>query len=528
MPTRGGSSGFGCVFPGMAKARPMPAGGGLSPRFPAFSPVGRLLAAILSGAVAALGQAPFGLWPTTILGLALVYGLFRVEMRWQRATLLGLAAGTGYFLVALSWIVEPFLVDVARHGWMAPFALVFLAAGMGLFWALAFGAARAAGGGAAAWVGAFVLIEALRGRFMTGFPWAQTGHAWIDTPMLHWASWGGALALTGLMMGAAVAGGHLLAGRRGAGVVGLIVIAALFVAGAGLAPDAGARDGAPIVRLVQPNAAQHEKWDPDKVQVFFDRQMRFTAAAGAEGRPDLVVWPETAIPVLLNNADATLASIAAAAQGAPVMLGLRRLDGPRIYNSLVLLDDRGGVVSLYDKHHLVPFGEYVPLGDLLGRVGIHGLAAGEGGGFSAGPGPQVIGMGDLGRALPLICYEGVFPRNIVQAPERPDFLMLLTNDAWFGQVSGPYQHLAQARLRSAEQGLPMVRVANTGVSAVIDGAGRISARIALNEEGWIDAALPPPLPPTVYARTGDLPVLALTLVLLATSLIYNAAGARRR
>jgi apolipoprotein N-acyltransferase len=175
----------------------------------------------------------------------------------------------------------------------------------------------------------------------------------------------------------------------------------------------------------------------------------------------------------------------------------------------------------------VPFGEYVPFGDWLGQVGIHGLAASQGQGYSSGPGAQVIELGDLGRALPLICYEGVFPQDVRAAPERPDFMLLITNDAWFGQVSGPYQHLAQARLRSAEQGLPMIRVANTGVSAMIDATGQITARIPMGQAGWRDAPLPPSLPPTFYARIGDLAMVLLFGLLLVLSRIGNSKTTRR-
>ncbi|WP_135503910.1 apolipoprotein N-acyltransferase [Roseovarius aestuariivivens] len=479
----------------------------------------RLFLAGACGAAAALGQAPWGLWPLSLLALGALYGLFGAETGWRRAALLGLVAGTGHFLIALSWIVEPFLVDPVRHGWMAPFALVFLSAGMGLFWALALGIARAAGGGAAAVLGAFVLAEALRGWLFTGFPWAQVGHVLIDTDLRFWSSLGGAPVLTVLALVGAVAAWHVAFGRRGAGALGLVALAALYIGGGALMPVAQADPEAPVVRLIQPNAAQHEKWDPEMMPVFFDRQLRFTAAPGGGGRPDLIVWPETAVPTLLNRAGPTLSAIAAAAQGSPVMLGLRRVEGARIYNSLVVIDDLGLVTASYDKHHLVPFGEYMPFGALLGRLGIHGLAAEEGGGYSAGPGPRLIDLGSLGQGLPLICYEGVFARNVAGAAARPDAIFMITNDAWFGQVSGPYQHLAQARLRSAEQGLPMVRVANTGVSAVIDAAGRVVAQIPLGEAGWRDIALPGARAPTLYARTGDLPLWALAfLALLAARL----------
>lgn len=497
---------------------------GVTARLARLGPRGRLTLALACGALAALGQAPWGLWPLTVLMLAGIYALYRDTPCWRRAAWLGWAAGTGYFLLALSWIVEPFLVDPVRHGWMAPFALVFLAMGMALFWALALGAAQRAGGRAFAFAGAFILAEALRGWLFTGFPWAQPGHVLIDTGLRFWASMGGAHLLTALVLAGALGIWHLVSGSRRAGVGALAALAALYAGGAVLMPPAGAPKDAPVIRLIQPNAAQHEKWDPALMPVFFDRQLRFTAAPSEAGRPDLIVWPETAIPTLLNHADATFAAIAKAARGSSVMLGLRRVEGPRIFNSLVVIDDLGLVTARYDKHHLVPFGEYMPLGGLMARFGIHGLAAEEGGGYSSGPGPRLIDLGALGSGLPLICYEGVFPRNINPVAGEGDAMYLLTNDAWFGKVSGPYQHLAQARLRSAEQGLPMVRVANTGVSAVIDGTGRVVAQIPLGQAGWRDVALPDALGPTLYARTGDAPMLLLALFFVAAGLWTRRKG----
>ncbi|WP_113913510.1 apolipoprotein N-acyltransferase [Roseovarius dicentrarchi] len=480
------------------------------------------------GAAAALGQAPWGLWPMTVIAFAGVYGCFSVAIGWRRAVWLGLAAGTGYFAVALSWIIEPFLIDVARHGWMAPFALVFSAVGFALFWAGAQGIARRLGGGVILWAVLLTLSEALRGWLWTGFPWAQPGHVLISTPMLHWASVGGALLLTFAVLIAGAALWHLTLGRRIAGGAALAVLGALFLAAplSGPAPLPG--PDAPIVRLVQPNVPQAEKWDPAHMQDHFDRQMRFTHAGGV---PDLIVWPETSVPGLLNHAGEILDAIAGAARGAPVVLGVQRAEGARYFNSLLLLDGQGNQSALYDKHHLVPFGEYVPFGDLLGRFGIRGLAQQAGYGYSPGPGARLIDMGPLGSALPLICYEGVFARDVAAAPGRADFMLLITNDAWFGQLSGPFQHLAQARLRSAEQGLPMIRAANTGVSAVIDAAGQITADIGLGQAGYLDVALPPPAPPTLYARRGDWPALALLALLGGVAALMHRRrnlGLRRR
>ncbi|NKW92038.1 apolipoprotein N-acyltransferase, partial [Rhodobacteraceae bacterium R_SAG9] len=275
----------------------------------------------------------------------------------------------------------------------------------------------------------------------------------------------------------------------------------------------------PVVRLIQPNAPQHQKWDPQYAGLFFERLVQFTRAG--DDRPDLIVWPETAVPVWLHNAANTLNIISGAAGDVPVVLGINRAEGLRIFNAAVLMDEDGRVTQIYDKHHLVPFGEYIPLGDLLSKVGIQGLASRNGDGFSPGAGADVLDLGALGKALVLICYEAVFPQDVRAAPERPSFILHLTNDAWFGNFSGPYQHLDQARMRAIESGLPVLRSANTGVSAVIDARGRVLDALALNTEGYLDAALPEARAKTFYAKTGDLPLTIVVVLLLLTALLLR-------
>lgn len=497
---------------------PLRAAERLSAWMAGLRPRPRFFLALSLGLIAALGHAPVGAWPVTLVALALIYGMFSQATGWRQAAWIGWAGGIGYFALSLSWIVEPFLVDIVRHGWMAPFAIVIFSAGFALFWALPFGLARAVGGRAPAWVACFVLAEAVRGSLWTGFPWAQIGHVLIDTALLQWASIFGSLGLSALVLVGSAALWATAVARQMSGVIALVVLTLLHGTGFALNPAIDISADAPVIRLVQPNAPQHEKWDKDKVQGFFERQLAFSAAGD---RPDLIVWPETAIPWLMQHADEAFQAISDAAGDVPVVLGALRLDGLQYHNSMVLLNGQGQVAAVYDKFHLVPFGEYVPFGNLLGRLGISGMAPHDGNGFTPGTGPQVIDMGRLGRALPLICYEGVFANDIRAAPERADFMLLITNDAWFGKISGPYQHLAQARLRSVEQGLPMIRAANTGVSAMIDARGRVTAQIPLGQAGWIDAALPPPHPPTLYARTGDLPVLLLMALMLGLSLLYH-------
>ncbi len=486
-----------------------------------------LALAALAGAAAGLGQVPFSLVPVALAGLAAACLACIAASGWRAAARTGWAVGTGYFAATLNWIVEPFLIDLPRHGWMAPFALLFIATGFGGFWAAAFAAAHRAGRGSAwrtalAWAAALALAEWLRSTVLTGFPWALVGYVWSEGHGAILGAVAGPFGLTGLTL--ILAAGIALTARRrpvaGAAALGAAWGLPLALGAALLAVTPQPPPGPKVtVRLVQPNAPQERKWDPDHAATYYERALAFTAAPG---EPDLILWPETSVPYLLEPGHPAFARIAKAAGGATAIVGAQRLEGPLAFNSLAVLDPGGGIAQLYDKHHLVPFGEYVPLGGLASRLGLRGFAAREGFGYSAGPGPRLLDLGRAGTALPLICYEAIFPRGVANAPARPGWLLQITNDAWFGTFSGPYQHLAQARMRTIEQGLPMVRVANTGVSAVIDARGRIAASLPLGEAGFLDHALPPAMPPTPYARWGDLP--ALGALLLALGIVF--AGAR--
>ena len=455
------------------------------------------------GAIMATGQAPLGLWFAALPALALLLRHLSRQTP-AAAAWLGWAAGSGYFAVALSWIISPFLVDIARHGWMAPFALLGMACGLALFWALACGAALHARSPLLALVAALGAAELARGYVLTGFPWALIGHVWIDTPLAQTAALIGPSGLTVLTLAAAA----LIARPRPASLAtATALLAALW--GFGLWQLAQPDPVAPGVtlRLVQPNAPQAAKWDPAQAQAFFDRLI---AATAAPGTADLVIWPETALPYLVIDNPDLPAVIGAAAHGAAVAVGLQRVAGLRGWNSLQVFARDGALLASYDKHHLVPFGEYIPLADLgFDWFGFSDFAAQTGHAYSAGPGPQLLDLGPkLGHVLPLICYEAVFPQDL-RGTARPNWLLQITNDAWFGTISGPFQHAAQARLRAVEQGLPLVRVANTGVTEVVDARGRVTASLPFGSEGYLDAALPGPLPATPYARFGEIPVLVL-------------------
>lgn len=478
----------------------------------------RLALAALLGVGAAYGLAPFGYWWATLVALVLVAPLFLASETRIHAAWVGWVFATGYFANALGWIIEPFQIDPERHAWMAPFALVFMSGGLALFWAPAFWLARRNSMSevrqAVILALALSLLEVMRGYVLTGFPWAGLAQVWVDTPFSQLLSVIGPYGLGALTFLLALTFGAVLVGPRRTraytppllGIVAFVGIGVLYAQTRPQGSDTGH-----TVRLIQPNAPQDQKWDPFFAPLFFSRQIDFTAA---QPHPDLIVWPETSVPAWLGSAGSYLDAIADAAQGTPVILGIQRSDGPRIYNSMIYLDEEGRQAGLYDKHHLVPFGEYVPFGDLMGRFGIYGMAATTGNGFSAGPGPALIEAGKLGTALPLICYEVIFPQDVSAAPARPEFLLQITNDAWFGTWSGPYQHLAQARMRAIEQGLPLARSANTGVSAMIDPFGTVTGALPLGQAGFLDVTLPGPLPVTLYARTGDGPVMVVLLLML--------------
>lgn len=464
------------------------------------------------GAGIATGHAPLGLWWLSCAGL--IVGLHRFGRNSGSGFGFGWWIGVGYFAVALHWIVEPFLVDVSRHGWMAPFALVFLSGGLALFWGAAFWLASRIG--KKVWTVALTLTlaEFARATILTGFPWAMLAYIWVDTPFSQIAAFVGPHGLTAvtLLLGSALVWAWHI--RRPLVALPLLASAALWGAGIARVPAETDQTGL-TVRLIQPNAQQREKWHPDFVQTFFDRQLDFTSAPG---NVDLIVWPEVAVPYLAGrrpDLDKVIAT--AAGNDKPVVLGIRRLEetgaGRNWFNSLIVLDGDGEVIQEYAKHHLVPFGEYLPFPGLFDAIGLEALAA-NAGQFSAGPGPGSLSVADVPPFQALICYEAIFPAEILGGKDRPDWLLHITNDAWFGTFSGPFQHLDQARFRSIESGTPLARSANTGVSAMIDPYGRVLDQLPLNTAGYLDVALPKPIGQTVYSRYGDAPLLAFVAVLL--------------
>lgn len=486
--------------------------------------------ALAAGLAAALAHPPFGLLPG-LLGYAAMLWLADGAASWKSAFLRGWLAGTGYFAVGTWWVAEAFMVDAANQGWMAPFAVAFMAGGIALFWGAALAAYRALRptglSRVLVFAGVFAVFEWLRGHVLTGFPWNLVGETWrAGSALSQTASLVGAYGLTWITL-AIVASPALLLDpaerRRGRWAVAgaAAALAGLFAFGLA-ALSRPPPDTALTLRLVQADVPQLAKYDQASFDGIVQRYLRGTTAPAAR-TPDVVIWSEGAIPAAIEDylAEGTWTRQAiqdALRPGQTLMVGAYRQDGPRYYNSLAVVrrtSDSLVPIGLYDKFRLVPFGEFLPLEPLMARLGIKKLVH-VGDGFSVGPRPAPLAPPGLPAFQPLICYESLYPGFTREGAKRsgvqPRWIVNVSNDAWFGTTSGPLQHLNLASYRAIEEGLPMVRVTPTGVSALIDAHGRILARLTQGREGVIDAPLPAPLPrATLFRRLGDIPFLAFVL-----------------
>jgi len=495
--------------------------------------------ALAAGAAAALAHPPWGFLPG-LLGYGLFFALVDRAPGAHDAFLRAWFTGVGYFLISLWWIYEPFQVDAKDQGWMAPFAVAIMAAGMALFWGAAGGVYRRfAGRGVARllfFVGILAAFEWLRGHILTGFPWNLPGESWrAGSAPSQFAAVVGAYGLTWTTL--AVVCGPWLA-REGKGGVMLASISALGLGALflfGVVRLAGApapRNPAIWIRIVQADVNQESKYDRGAFNSIVARYVGLTARPA--GRPaDIVVWPEGAIPAAMDDYLAprtwTQAAIGGSLHPGQTLItggyryGAETADGKAVYyNSLAVARqsaDGPRVAGVYDKYRLVPFGEFIPLDSLAARLGIKQMVH-VGDGFTPGPPPRPLAIAGLPSMQPLICYESLFPGftrdGARRAGQRAEWIVNISNDAWFGTGSGPLQHLNIASYRAIEEGLPLVRATPTGVSAMIDAFGRIIPGESLGQGalGVIDAPLPPALAPTLYDRWGEGPFVVMLLISL--------------
>lgn len=491
----------------------------------------RALVIFVLGAVASSALPPLHLIPLLVVSFSALARLTdAVHEQGKRGILRAFAVGwwfgLGHFVAGLYWIAHALLVDAAHFAWMIPFAVGGLSAVLALFAGFATAVMHASKMKgvpailvlAVAWAAG----EWLRGHLFTGFPWNLIGTVWTGSDAMMQSS--AVIGLHGLGMLtvalAALPSTLALPARGGRSrwvgtIAAAVALAVLW--GGGAARLAVADPGlvaAVRLRLVQPDIPQSLKWNPALRERHVLDTMELTRGPGFE-RATHVIWPEAASPFALSESATMRQAIATVVPpGGLLITGAPRVSrdstGIKVWNSLYALDGSGAIAAVFDKFHLVPFGEYVPFRSILP---IEKVTPGIGD-FSAGPGPQTVALPGLPKASPLICYEVIFPAHVVDPTERPGWLLNVTNDAWFGISSGPYQHFAAARFRAVEEGLPLVRAANNGISAVVDSYGRVIARLGLGRKGVLDADLPRAIGPTPYARFGDAIVAGLAVVLL--------------
>ena len=493
----------------------------------------RLLVAAGLGAISVFAFAPFYLWPIFFLtfpALAwMIDGSGSERRPWIAAAQIGWAFGFGYFFIGFHWVGFAFVVDAQAHGWLLPFVAVAFPSGLALFMAAAAGVARL-GWSKGPWrlfvlAAAIMSAEWLRGHVLTGLPWNLPGYMWggIDA-MFQAVSIFGIYGLSLITVAVALLPAALIDGegkRSGLSWPAIAIgatLSVLFVFGWWRLPPgaAGTFDGVAL-RIVQPNIAQAEKWKPEFLQRNWTRLIDLTRRPGLETRTH-VIWTEAAPPFFLLSEPDGLAVIGdMLPDRVSLLTGTVRSESQdgnrRFFNSMTAISGTGQVLAVYDKSHLVPFGEYLPFFWLLEPLGITKLTGGSGG-YTRGGGVRTITIPQTPSFGPLICYEVIFSGEVAEPGRRPEWLVTMTDDSWFGPWTGPYQHLGIAKIRAAEEGLAIVRAANTGVSAVIDPYGRVTTSLELGVAGIVDSTLPKPLKTTLFAQTGDL-IFWLMLIAIA-------------
>ena len=477
--------------------------------------------AFILGVFATLALPPTYVFPLLFLVFPPLVWLLNGAPHKQSAFAVGWWFGFGFFSFGLYWIGNALLVFASNFAWLLPFVSAGLPAFLAIFCGVATllawftkGNFRRAVGLSLAWVAG----EWLRGHILTGFPWNLIGYAWAGNEGLIQIS--ALLGIYGVSLAAVFSAcipAALADSRKPLRIMALAITLPLLIWVGGTARLSFAQATTYVkdvgLRIVQSDIPQREKW----ATAYQEGNLRKFLKLSHKNRPNWVthvIWPETAAtffpsanPNLRRALSAIIPSGGLLITGAP-----RRVnDSRQVANAMVALNEKGQIIAHYDKFHLVPFGEYVPLANLLPIDKItHGKK-----GFTPGPGIQTISIFGLPSFSPLICYEVIFPGHVTDKTQRPAWLLNLTNDAWYGLSAGPHQHLAQARVRAVEEGLPMIRAAYTGISAIIDPHGRILQQQPLNYAGFIDTRLPKDITATPYASWGDIPFHAILLITTA-------------
>lgn len=474
------------------------------------------------GGTLTLTMPPIGFFIAALISVPGFIWLAQGAETKRQSFLTGWAYGGGYFITGLYWISAALFVDIAQWGWVLPLSLIVGPALLALMFysfipLLAHHWRHHHTAHTLLFCTIWAAIEWLRGHILTGFPWNLPGYMWQHVlPVAQITAVVGIYGLTLLtLLWAAVPA--LWSPRRLRLVMIASFIAVLSFGFIRLLPITAVASDQPLVRIVQGNLPQTAKWDKEEQA----RNLALHTELSDRTTPaDIVVWPETAVTQDMILSPDTARFIASQLPpGSVGILGSLRVTGdiqvnPAFHNGLYVLDSDGRVLDSYDKFHLVPFGEYIPFRRYLNMTPIAAGISGIGD-FTPGPGPRTLALdGRIPPFSPLICYEVIFPGNVTDKANRPAWLVNFTNDAWYGRSAGPYQHVEISRIRAIEEGLPLVRAANTGISIVVDAYGRTTAQLGLNERGALTTRLPDALPPTLYARWGDAPFAVLLLLTL--------------
>jgi apolipoprotein N-acyltransferase len=500
-----------------------------------------LLYAFLAGAGSAFAFKPVGWWPLMLLAFALLCELLDRNKSFWRSIFMGWAFGLGQFVIGLNWIATSFTYQSNMPAWLGWVAVVLLSLYLAVYPAIATGAAWWFGRDDRVVMvtvlgGAWAITEWLRGVVFTGFPWNPAAAALAPTPLITITALIGTYGLSGLVV---LLSGAVWLEYYKKWLPLLVILGATtllwLLPSSAVPPD-------PLtirnVRIVQPNIGQEDKWKPGFDEEAARRMATLSGVPTAE--PRLVLWPEAAITEPVEDQRAPYQGLAQfeRTRAASILgpndilltggLAVESGDGVKVdraSNSVYALAPGGRIVGRYDKAHLVPYGEYLPMRPLLSRIGLSRLAPGDLD-FTPGPGPRTIDIGgEWGKVGFDLCYEIIFSGHVVDERNRPEFIFNPSNDAWFGSW-GPPQHLAQARLRAAEEGLPILRATPTGVSAVIDARGNVVKEIGWRQAGAIDAVLPPAAnAPPLFARFGNTIPLLLAILLIAGGIVL---GHKRR
>ena len=503
----------------------------------------RFLFAWTSGAICTLAFDPFLLTPVLLISFSNLYLLINSRSDLRGAFFDGWSFGFGFFLTGLYWISNALLIGGDQYSWLLPFASILLPALLALF--VSFGMVFAklfwVSGplGALSFSCGWVVGEIVRGHIFGGFPWNLIGYSWTwSSIVLQSASIIGIYGISFITLILVTTPVIILQYGKSRKYylwtfVSLIILGSLSLIMFGIERlQTSSNDVVPNItlRLVQPNIQQSKKWDPENIENNLNKLLALSTTSRTE-QINYIIWPETAVTYFLEYEEEVLMRLKQIVPpggylftGAPRMI-LSDGNPSKLWNTIHIINDSGNIIHSYDKMHLVPFGEYLPFRNLLKTVSLGRIVQG-GLDYSPGDGPRTFSLPGIPIVSMLICYEAIFPSHVVDSEIRPAWLLNITNDAWYGDTVGPYQHFSIVRLRSIEQGLPLIRTANTGITGLIDPFGRVVSSINLNEAGFLDIQLPAAINPTIYSKYGiNIPIIFIITCLVL--LIFSKTQSRK-